>query len=127
MLKKILAVLVSLYAAASFAAVDINKASAADLDGIKGIGPGTSAKIIEARKKGDFKSWDDVMERVSGIKEKKAAKLSAAGLTVGGAEYKAGDKPAPAKVAKAEPAKKDEMKKDVAKAEPAKKEEPKKP
>ena len=42
MLKKILTTLVMLYAAASFAAVDVNKATAAALDGIKGIGPGLS-------------------------------------------------------------------------------------
>ena len=42
MLKKLLALVVMLYAAASFAAVDVNKASAAELDGIKGIGPGIS-------------------------------------------------------------------------------------
>ena len=38
MLKKILTTLVMLYAAASFAAVDVNKATAAELDGIKTIG-----------------------------------------------------------------------------------------
>jgi len=51
-LKKILTTLVMLYAAASFAAVDVNKATAAELDGIKGIGPGLSGKIIEERKHG---------------------------------------------------------------------------
>jgi hypothetical protein len=52
MLKKILAILVMLYAAACFAAVDVNKATAAELDGVKGIGPAISAKIIDERKKG---------------------------------------------------------------------------
>ncbi|MBP8226264.1 MAG: helix-hairpin-helix domain-containing protein, partial [Acidovorax sp.] len=52
MLKKILTILAMLYAAASFAAVDVNKATAAELDGIKGIGPGLSGKIIEERKHG---------------------------------------------------------------------------
>ena len=42
MLKKILAILAFLSASVAFAAVDVNKASAAELDGIKGIGPGTS-------------------------------------------------------------------------------------
>ena len=45
MLKKILALVAMLYAAACFAAVDVNKATAADLDSIKGIGPGISAKV----------------------------------------------------------------------------------
>ncbi|WP_335622397.1 hypothetical protein [Acidovorax carolinensis] len=44
MLKKILALVAMLYAAASFAAVDVNKATAAELDGIKGIGPACRAR-----------------------------------------------------------------------------------
>jgi hypothetical protein len=40
-----------LYAAACFAAVDVNKATAAELDGIKGIGPGISTKILMNEKK----------------------------------------------------------------------------
>ena len=73
MLKKILAILAMLYAAASFAAVDVNKANAADLDSIKGIGPVMSQRILDERKKGDFKSWDDLITRVKGETYKKAA------------------------------------------------------
>ncbi len=88
-----------LYAAASFAAVDVNKATAADLDSIKGIGPSMSAKIIEARKAGNFKDWADFSNRVSGIKDKKSAALSEAGLTVNGAAYSAAPTKAEAKAA----------------------------
>lgn len=88
MLKKILAILAMLYAAAAFAAVDVNKATAADLDGLKGIGPVMSKRIIDERKKGEFKSWDDLIARVKGISEGNAAKFSAEGLTVKGAEFK---------------------------------------
>ncbi|MEY4295253.1 MAG: hypothetical protein RLY82_941 [Pseudomonadota bacterium] len=77
-----------LYAAASFAAVDVNKATAAELDGIKGIGPAISAKILDERKKGNFKDWSDFIARVKGIGEGNAPKFSDAGLTVGGAAYK---------------------------------------
>jgi len=94
MIKKTLATLLALFAAAAFAAVDVNDASVADLDSIKGIGPGTSAKIVEQRKAAKFKNWDDLVQRVSGIGDKRAAKLSAEGLTVGGAPYKASDKKA---------------------------------
>jgi len=87
MFKKLLAVLALIYATASFAAVDVNKASAADLDGIKGIGPKASGKIVAERKKGDFKDWADFTNRVKGIKDAKAKKLSAEGLTVNGAAY----------------------------------------
>ena len=89
MLKKILAILALLYAAASWAAVDVNKATAAELDAVKGIGPTTSRNIIDERKKhGDFKSWEDFISRTKGIGETKASALSREGLTVNGTEYK---------------------------------------
>jgi competence protein ComEA len=88
MLKKILAVLVMLYAAASFAAVDVNKATAADLDGIKGIGPTMSKRILDERRKGHFKSWDDLITRVKGVGEGSAAVYSKDGLTVNGDAFK---------------------------------------
>ena len=89
MLKKILAVLAMLYAAASFAAVDVNKATAADLDGVKGIGPVMSKRILDERKKGKFRNWDDLVTRVKGLGENSAAKLSGEGLTVNGDAFKA--------------------------------------
>ena len=108
MLKKIFAIMAMLYAAACFAAVDVNKATAAELDGIKGIGPGTSAKILDARKKGNFKSWADFIERVNGVGESNAAKFSAEGMTVNGETFKG-----------AAPAAKKEAKKPDSKAAPA--------
>jgi len=88
MLKKILALVAMLYAAACFAAVDVNKASAAELDSIKGIGPSISSKILDERKKGNFKDWTDFVDRVKGIGEGNAAKFSAEGLTVNGTPFK---------------------------------------
>jgi competence protein ComEA len=103
MLKKILALLALLYAAASFAAVDVNKATAAELDSVKGIGPSTSKTIVDERKKhGDFKSWEDFITRTKGIGETKAATLSKEGLTVNGAEYKKAAAKEEKKEAKAE-------------------------
>lgn len=87
MLKKILMLIAMLYAAASFAAVDVNKATAAELDSIKGIGPVVSSKIIDARKSGAFKDWNDLIGRVNGVGEKSAAGFSADGLTVNGSSY----------------------------------------
>ncbi len=84
MFKKILATTAMLFAIAASAAVDVNKGTEADLDGIKGVGPSMSKRILEARKQGEFKDWPDFMQRVKGVKEKKAAKLSAEGLTVNG-------------------------------------------
>jgi competence protein ComEA len=89
MLKKILAILAMLYAAAALAAVDVNKATVADLDGIKGIGPVMSKRILDERRKSKFKSWEDLVTRVKGLGGNSAAKLSAEGLTVNGDEFKA--------------------------------------
>jgi competence protein ComEA len=88
MWKKILVILAMLYAAASFAAVDVNKASAAELDSVKGIGPAISGKIIDERKKGSFKDWQDFIDRIKGVGENNAAKFSAEGLTVNGNSFK---------------------------------------
>ena len=112
MFKKLLAFFAAMTVAVAFAAVDVNKATPAELDGIKGIGPGISGKIVDERKKGNFKSWEDFIERVKGIGEGNAAKFSAEGLTVGGAGYKGAaaapakkdDKPAAAAKADAKPA-----------------------
>ena len=88
MFKKLLAFFAAMYMAVSFAAVDVNKATAAELDGIKGIGPGISTKIVDERKKGDFKDWPDLIKRVKGVGDKNATKFSAQGLTVSGADFK---------------------------------------
>lgn len=92
MLKKILCVLALLYSAACFAAVDVNKATAAELDGIKGIGPGISEKILVERKNAPFKDWDDFISRVGGVGDKTAAKFSSEGLTVNGKRYRGSNK-----------------------------------
>lgn len=88
MIKKLLAIMAMLYAAACFAAVDVNKATAAELDSIKGIGPGTSSRILDERKKGAFKNWSDFIERVKGVGDGNAAKYSAEGMTVNGEAFK---------------------------------------
>ncbi len=89
MLKKIIAIAAASLALIAHAAVDVNTASVADLDSVKGIGPGTSAQIIEARNSAKFKDWADFTGRVKGIGDKRAAKLSEAGLTVNGAAFTA--------------------------------------
>ncbi len=100
MFKKFLAGSLALFMAASFAAVDINKATVADLDSIKGIGPATSAKMLDERKAAPFKDWADLIQRVPGIGDKRATKLSAQGLTVNGDAFKPVVKPVVEKMAK---------------------------
>ena len=97
MLKKAITLLLSLATTIAMAAVDVNTATEADLDSIKGIGPGTSGKLLEQRKASKFKDWPDLIARVPGIGDKRAAKLSAEGLTVNGTKYQpaAAETPAP--------------------------------
>ena len=87
------------------AAVDINAASQAELETVKGIGPGLSAKILDARKAGAFKDWTDLVDRVGGIGPGNAARFSQAGLTVGNVTYTAGANPPAADKPARKPAK----------------------
>jgi len=68
----------------AFAQVDVNKADAAALDSVSGVGPTLSKAILDERTKGEFKDWPDFQKRVKGVGDKRAIKLSAAGLVVAG-------------------------------------------
>ena len=87
MFKTLLATVLAFFAFAAFA-VDVNKATQAELEAVKGIGPVISAKILDERKKGVFKDWNDMVDRVKGVGEGNAAKFSAEGLTVNGGGFK---------------------------------------
>ena len=101
MFRKLIAIVLATFALSAFAAVDVNKASQAELETVKGIGPGLSGKILESRKTGSFKNWNDMVERVGGVGPGNAARFSQAGLTVGGAAFDAGTVAAvPAKTSK---------------------------
>jgi competence protein ComEA len=113
MFKKIVAILAMLFATTmAFAAADANKASQAELEAIKGIGPVISASIVNERKKGDFKDWPDLVTRIKGIGDKNAAKFSEGGLTVNGQAFAGA--PAMAAPAKSTGAKVVEKTKEVA-------------
>lgn len=87
MLKRLLLVFCALMTTTSFtfAQVDVNKGDPVALNNIKGIGSATAKRIVDERKKnGNFKDWADFENRVSGIGEKSAVKLSKAGLLVNG-------------------------------------------
>jgi competence protein ComEA len=116
MIKKLMLAIAALVASTgfAFAQVDVNKADAAALDGVKGVGPSMSKAILEERSKGEFKDWADFQKRVKGVGDKKAAKLSEAGLQVNGkGKEGAAAKPdakADAKTAKTAKAKPEEAK-----------------
>ena len=71
------------------AAVEANQAPAADLVAIKGIGPSTSQRILEARQQRPFQDWNDFIQRIRGVGPATAAKMSAHGLTVNGQRFEA--------------------------------------
>jgi competence protein ComEA len=85
-LNRVLAAVVSFFSAlgVACAAVDANTASPSELESISGIGPATSARIVEERRREPFRDTQDLMRRVKGIGEAKLRKMVAAGLTVGG-------------------------------------------
>jgi competence protein ComEA len=116
MIKKLLLAIAVFLASVNmaFAQVDVNKADAAALDSVKGVGPAMSKTIIAERTKGEFKDWADFQKRVKGVGDKTAVKLSEAGLQVNG-KSKDG---APMKAATAATAPADKM--DHKAAKPAK-------
>src|ERR1017187_521912 len=76
-MKKLLLVLIACFAFAinAFAAVNINTATQADLETIKGVGPAKAKAIIDYRKKnGNFKSVDD-LDKVQGFGKKTVDKM----------------------------------------------------
>ena len=88
MLKKLTLAAATFFAAVSlsWAQVDINTASQAQLEAIKGIGPVKAKAIVEERtKNGPFKSADDVSTRVKGVGSKSISGLTANGLSIPGA------------------------------------------
>jgi competence protein ComEA len=87
MIRTLIVAALATFALQAFAAVEANQANLADLETVKGIGPGLAGKILEARKVGSFKNWGDLVERVGGIGAGNATRLSQAGLTVAGAAY----------------------------------------
>lgn len=89
MIKFIATTLLTLACGLAFAATDVNKASQAELESVKGIGPGLSTKILAARQSGPFADWTDLQTRVKGVGPGNAVKFSAEGLTVNGSAYAA--------------------------------------
>lgn len=78
-----------------WAAVEVNKATQAELETVSGVGPALSGRILAERQKAEFKDWSDLVGRVKGVGLKNANRLSQGGLTVNGSTY-----PAPAVVGK---------------------------
>jgi len=78
--------------AGSASALDIQQATEAELDSLRGMGPSLTAKVLAARAEKPFDSWSDLLRRVNGIREAMAQRLSDQGLTVQGLGYKSAHK-----------------------------------
>ena len=63
-------------------ALEVNQATEAELDGLRGLGPAFTRRILAERSLRPFADWSDFMRRVSGMGDVTAQKLSAQGLTV---------------------------------------------
>jgi len=100
-MKKLLVIFAMCFAFAgvSFAAVDLNSATQAQLESVNGIGPVKAKAIIEYRaKSGSFKTVDD-LDKVPGFGKKTVDNVRAE-VTVGSTAPKAGKaKPADGKKA----------------------------
>lgn len=71
--------------------LEVNQASQAELERLRGVGPQLSARILDARASGPFTDWDDLRNRVPGLGPVQATRLSGGGLTVAGAAFAATD------------------------------------
>ncbi|MDO8263568.1 MAG: helix-hairpin-helix domain-containing protein [Gallionella sp.] len=76
-MKKLLLVLIAffVFSGMAMAAVNLNSASKAELEAVKGIGPHKAEAILEYRKRnGPFKTVDD-LKKVSGFGDKSVANM----------------------------------------------------
>lgn len=74
--------LIALCACAPSWALEINQATEAELDNLRGLGPAFTRRIMAERTRQPFISWADLTQRVKGMGMATAQKLSDQGLTV---------------------------------------------
>ena len=74
-------------------ALEVNQATEAELDGLRGLGPAFTRRILAERSLRPFVDWPDLMHRVSGMGGVTAQKLSAQGLTVNSQSLSIAKKP----------------------------------
>ena len=67
--------------------IHLERAREVDLDGLRGLGPATTRRILAERERQPFKDWKDLMKRVPGVGPGKAAQLSDEGLRVQGQPF----------------------------------------
>lgn len=71
-------------------ALELNDASQAELESLRGVGVELSQRLLDERRQRPFADWADVATRVPGFGPRLAERLSAQGLRVGGRPYRTG-------------------------------------
>lgn len=66
------------------AELDLNRAREMDLDGLKGVGPALSSRILKAREVRPFSNWQDLQQRVKGMGPALSKSLSDQGARIEG-------------------------------------------
>ncbi|MEY5028604.1 MAG: hypothetical protein RLZ63_919 [Pseudomonadota bacterium] len=70
------------------AELDLNRAREMDLDGLKGVGPALSARILKAREARPFSNWEDLQQRVKGVGPALSQSLSEQGARIDGKAWR---------------------------------------
>ena len=81
---KVFALLLALIAPLAAFALEINDASRADLEQLKGVGVTLADKMLKERDKAPFSGWDDLRARVKGLGSKRVQEWQGQGVTVNG-------------------------------------------
>ena len=68
-------------------ALELNQASEAELDSLRGMGPALNRQVRQARDAQPFRDWADFRARVAGVGSHKAQAFSEQGLTINGQSY----------------------------------------
>ena len=92
--RAVAAVALAALLAATAGATEVNSASQAELERVRGIGPALSQRLLDERARAPFSDWVDLQKRAGGVKAAAAQRLSAAGLTVNGSAYAGAEMPA---------------------------------
>jgi competence protein ComEA len=74
-------------ACAGACALELNGASQAELEQLKGVGVELSERLMKEREKAPFADWRDLIARVPGLRARSAKRLSEQGLTVQGQPF----------------------------------------
>ena len=86
--RRVLGVLGALCVMGAAQALELNRASEAELDGLRGMGPALNRQVRLARAQHAFTDWADFQARVAGVGAAKARAFSEQGLTVNGQPYR---------------------------------------